>query len=226
MGRNCPDCGKERERLSIHILQGSCEYPSFNGRQHEILTGLVMGDGSVTLDPNGRNPYLKVKSIEYDFLEWLKEEFSGWSREISREYTAEESAEQARSNGLDPDAKAENYSDVYNFHINCHPELHEYNDWYSSGTIKYPDDLSLTPLTTKVWYCSDGSLRQWKDDRPSAYFTTKNENHRGDFLEKLFNDIGFESLMSGDHLRLGVDETEQLMKWMGPPLPGFDYKWC
>lgn len=226
MGDICPDCGKKRKRLSMHILQGSCEYPSFNERQHEILTGLVMGDGSVSLDPNGRNPNIKVKSIEHDFLEWLKEEFSGWCSDIALEYTAEESAEQARNNGLDPNAKAENYNDVYNFHINCHPELHEYNDWYSSGKIKYPNDLSLTSLTTKVWYCSDGSLRRWHDSRPSAYFTTINENQRGDFLKSLFDNAGFECTMSGNDLRLSVDETERLMKWMGPPLPGFDYKWC
>ena len=63
----CPLCGGQYSQLATHWSRSKdCSVPDLSGWQREVITGLLMGDGSVVV-PN-KNPSLHVKMITEDFL--------------------------------------------------------------------------------------------------------------------------------------------------------------
>jgi hypothetical protein len=106
-----------------------------------------------------------------------------------------------------------------------HPYFNELRQWYESGKKRFPDDLSLTPQLTKLWYASDGYLDVGQWGRPRLEIKARNENDRTEFLLDLFREHGFDPLYIRNEIRFTCDETEQLIEWMGEPPPGFEYKW-
>lgn len=220
----CHSCGGEFDAVGGHWRQTDCPYPQLDERQYQILTGSLMGDGSI-MNHTG-NPRIKVKSITKDFLQWIDDELGILSTGVQFDCSAEDSARTARSNGLDLNAEAEDYSDVYRLITRALPCLQEFVEWYDSGNKLFPETLEITPLIAKVWYCCDGSLRKVSGQRPQAYLVASNEMHRPEYIEGLFEDAGFNPNMTNKNLIFNSDDTERLMSWMGDPIPGFEYKWA
>lgn len=205
----CPNCGLECENNGLiqHIRYSDCPEPSLSDRQREIVEGLLMSDGCVG------ETGLKVEMITKEFIEWIDDEMGIFSTGVSHR-----------------EVEDKNRNDTWIVRLRNFSDIQDYKDWYSTGEKQFPDELVLTPLMTKVWYCGDGT---W-DGRPC--FAVTNENAREDFVRNLFEKKEFETIWYSKESKkenekkyarvtISQHQTRDFLDWMGEPLPGFDYKW-
>jgi len=198
----------------------------------ELLTGMLMGDGSI--NRSSKNSWFQTEMITKPFLEWLDSELGWLSTGVRLKHTASEGAKKCRDSGFSPNAKAENYSDVYRLRSRCHPDLQPLADWYASGKKVFPNDIELTPTVLKMWYVSDG----YYDNHGAAKRITigmSNEVDRRDNIEQLFENVGFEisnwnisERKDGSkrcNAQFTKDESQRLFEYMGESPAGFEYKW-
>lgn len=222
----CHQCNEEFKVVGGHWSRSDCQHPSISERKHEILTGLLMGDGN--LSRKGKNAYFRCNMITRPFLEWLDEEFGVMGLGVKLQTTAAETARRMNENGFSTNTKAENCHDLYGWNTRAHPDFNRYREWYTDDGKAFPDHLELTPLIAKVWYCCDGCVHgcyNGNDYRPHIQFSVTSQIEREDLLVRMFEDVGFDVSLSGENLYAIADESERIWEWLGEPLPGFEYKW-
>lgn len=113
---------------------------------YQILRGALLGDGSLGIG-KGVNARFSYCSKSYQHVEYVTNKFSQYSN-----------VGIYKSNYFDK--RNENTYEKYSFNTKVSPVLtEEYYKWYKNGTKHIPNDLILTPLTCKIWYIGDGSLR-------------------------------------------------------------------
>jgi hypothetical protein len=233
MGTACPECGTEYKALGQHWHYNPDHRPSLTDHQHEIVVGLLMGDGC--LDRANGRPRLRVGMVSPNYLDYLDSQFGIFGTGVSLERTAAENARKNRDSGFRPNAKAENYSDVYRWRSRRLPELRQYVDWYSSGEKVWPADIDLTPTVLKHWYCGDGNYHN-HGSHNCIRIAMSNEVDNTDKVEQLFENTGLptpsswtiaEHASGGRNCMAGftVDQSQELWEYMGEPLPDFEYKW-
>lgn len=215
MSDECYNCGKEYEHLGMHWRRGSCPYPEISPRQHELIEGCLMGDGH--LDFANKSPKLHVSNTNRKFLEWLEEELSELVSRIYLHGGAEKQSEVFKKHGMG-EWKC---SDVYRLSTRTLPAFEQYEHWYREDGVRFPDDLTLSPISLKVWYCSDGTVR----DDGTIQIGSKNEMHRPGFLKSLFEPFGVEPTITQWNMSFTIDESETLFNVMGEPVPGMEGKW-
>jgi len=235
MGDICQQCGNGYQRIGGHWSHpnSSCSHPNFTDHQKEIITGLLMGDG--TIGTANKNPHIRAKMISPNYLEYIADEFGVLGSEVSLYMTAAESAKHNSDNGCSPNAKAENYSDVYGWCSMSHPELQEFADWYSSGKKVWPADIQLTSTVLKHWYCGDGS---WNNGGSHNRITIAmaNEVNNTEKVDQMFRNVGLpapsnyaiserEDGSKTCIAQFTVEQSQELWEYMGEPLPDFEYKW-
>ena len=232
MGTACPRCGKQFQRLAMHWQRSACERVGFTDSQLEHVRGLLMGDADIH-GRNDPNPLFRLRMTNERFLHYVDELFGILSKGVSLERTATEMAKQAmenQANGVQgfESVNPSNYSSLYGLRTMSHPDLREFNQWYCSAGKRYPEDLSLTPELCRMWYVCDGWLAtdSTSTDRPRVMFKCTNERERQPFLTGLFDEEGFDAGFSRDSIQVSAHDTEQLLSWMGPAPPGFEYKWA
>lgn len=230
--RECPSCGKEYESIGKHWRWKSEHRPSISERQHDIIKGLMLGDGTLHKkdDPN---PYFLCVMTNKEYLEYLKDEFGSLGKDVFIKHTAAESASNMRENGLRPDAKAENYKDVYKWATRSHNELHRYKDWYMDGEVAAPKFLDINPTILKHWYVSDGHLNTYKNS-PRISIALTSQRHRKDIINSYFEKADLPmprwSERSNDsnkrtEISWCKEESLELLEYMGSAPPGFERKW-
>lgn len=230
MTQECPQCECEFKQLANHWVQSSsCDHPPFTQRQRELLKGLVMGDGCVSPSSwDGGDARMNVMSTNERWLRWLRAQFGVFATDVHVAQSGERIGERAREHSeFDNSGGAWEYSNIYRVDIRSHPHLTMMRErWYSDGDVQYPDDLMLTPVAAKAWYCSDGGL-SWSDDTHAfAAFGTHNESHRPEYLCDLFQEHGFLPNWSEPLLRFSLADTAAILEWMGDAPAGFEYKWA
>jgi len=233
MGDVCLQCGNEYQRVATHWNQSSCKRQSFTDHQKEIITGLLMGDGSINKSNN--NPRLECNMISPNYLKYIDNKFGIFGNGVSLTKTAEENAKEKRDSGFSPNAKEENYSDVYRWESMSHPELQEFSEWYSTGTKVWPSDIELTRTVLKHWYCGDG---HWDNSgtHDRIKISMANEVENTDKIDQMFENVGLPSPSNYNiserkdgskkcDAEFTVEQSEELWEYMGEPLPDFEYKW-
>jgi len=220
----CEQCGEEKNNLGNHWrLSSDCEYPSFDWKQSSVLTGVLMGDG--TLDRSGANSRIKVEMVNEAYLDYIDSLLGNLSNGVELIQTSEESAKRMRESGFRPDARGENYQNVYKLTTRRHPKLNDFDCWYNSGEKVIPE-LELTPTILKHWYVCDGHLAERDNTRPSVVFGITNEYEHSDKLEQMFIEQGLDAnATKSKNLSIGVDHTEKFFEFIGEPVDGFKYKW-
>jgi len=224
----CQRCGGEFESVGRHWGYNPEHRPSFTDRQKEIITGVLMGDGSVLRD--GNNPYLRVEMVSENYLQYLDGEFGVLGTGVSPARTAEESAKHCRSTGFNDNADGDNYSDLYRWQSRRHPELGQYSDWYSSGEKVWPEDIEITPTVLKHFYCGDGTWRN-TSGKNHIQFEILNESNNIGKVDSLFENAGLPSPNNYNinptncKASFTVEQSYELWEYMGEPLPDFGYKW-
>lgn len=235
MGDVCHNCGREFERVATHWAYETvgCEPPKLSDHQKEILTGLLMGDGNCNRGPDNKNSGFKCDMINREYLEYLDEQFPFYGQGIRVRRTAEEGATRDRESGFSPDAKTENYHDVYRWYTKRVNVFNEFRSWYLSGEKVFPDGIDLTPTALKHWYAGDGCLRS----KYSLGISSCNEVENKEKLHSYFRNAGLpEPNTWNEHERQNgngtygsmiwnEEESRDLLDYMGEPLPGFEYKW-
>jgi hypothetical protein len=225
----CHSCGKQMVYLAKH-WQGKkydCGFPAISQRQEEIIRGLILGDGSLSF--GNSLPYLQMNLTNEDFLLWLRGEFEEIGGKYNLVKTAEEVADESRESGWNKDCDVEDCNDVYQFRTSIHPHFKKYESWYSGSKKRFPNNLNLTSLESKVWYCCDGDLKNGTTNshKPIARITSRNEADNPSKLLKIFQKHNFNPYWEEQSSKIcfTVDETVKFLEWLGEPLPGFEYKW-
>lgn len=232
MSNICPKCGDRFKSLGHHWRYRNSHRPDLSDEQMEILTGMVMGDATVHR-PNG-NAHIACEMINHKYLDYIDTKFPLLSQGVKKKHTAEQSANRARQSGFRPNANPDNYSDMYYWSCKAHPQLNEFKEWYTAGSKTWPKDIKLTPITLKHWYCNDGSL-EVRGNNISLSIGLSNEADNKDKVNSMFNTVGLPKPSWNDYtdvegyrnaqIYFGVEESRELLSYMGEPLPGFKYKW-
>lgn len=227
MSEECPSCENEYKVLSTHWQRSKdCSEPELSDKQKQIVTGLAMGDGSVVV-PN-RNPSLHMKMINEEFLAWLDKELKWLSNGYTLTQTAEEAAKQNRESGFSENAKADNYNSKYTLRTKCSEQLFKWREWYSTGQKIFPEDLDMTPLTLKMWYCCDGSKESY-NKLPHMSISCYNEEENFDKVYNYFSEINVEPVPHSSQrsfaIRFNQSDSKLLWDYMGEPPNGFEHKW-
>jgi hypothetical protein len=229
----CPECGEDYQRLGSHWQHSPSHRPKLTQRQLETVCGLLMSDGCI--DHSGKNSRLVCKMISSNYLEHLDDVFGCLGLGVSLEKTAAESAKQNRDSGFSPDAKEENYSDVYQWTTRTHPKFNEFREWYSSGKKVWPENIELTPTVLKHWYVGDG-CRGTNKGINRILIGMSNEVENTEKVSQYFTDVGLpkpsnynvhKRKMGGQKCSAQwvVEDSYELWDYMGQPLPDFEYKW-
>ncbi|AGM11502.1 homing endonuclease with LAGLIDADG motif [Halogranum tailed virus 1] len=200
----CPACGKSFESIGTHWRYNN-HRPDFTPYQHDVIIGLLMGDGSI--NRGDKNPYLQVEMITEPYMKYLCEIFDKLGRgySISKE-----------SNG--------NHKKKFQFTTRNNPNLKEYSDWYSTGKKVWPSDIHLTPTVLTHWYVGDGHFNE-SNATPFIEISMANEIDNRDKVCDMFRRVDLpEPTFNYSSARWSVNESKELFEYMNDPLPGFEYK--
>jgi hypothetical protein len=234
MSDECKRCGEEKERLAQHwAMSSSCTYPEISQKEDDIFTGLMMGDGSIS-NKHMKNQYIKVDMTNRRFLEHIDSTIGNMSKGVTFLLSAEENARRKRESGFSPNAKKENYSDVYKLSTRSHPYMAKFTRWYSSGEKIWPENIELSPTVLKYWYVCDGNMQSVRGYR-GIQISMCNEYENTEKVDKYFEKANLPkpSNYNINHREGRVDcsadftasGSKKLWEYMGDPLPGFEYKW-
>lgn len=221
----CPDCDGEYQRLSQHVALGNCEYKEPSDYKKKLLTGMLMGDGCVSMR-NHERPVFIIEMINKTFLKWFSKKMGWLFYDVKKSKTAEQSYKNTEGT-TDWNINKEKFSDTYRIQSMRHPWFKQLADWYGEDGKRYPADLELTPAMAKMWYVGDGTLRRkyGKNKNPSISISCRNEADRSKFLISLFDQHGFSPSFNESSIVMGVDDTRKFLEWIGEPVDGFEYKW-
>ncbi|MBU2010499.1 hypothetical protein KKG37_03370 [Patescibacteria group bacterium] len=134
--------------MNTKEIQNKKEKLKLNKRQRDIVVGLLLGDGHLETQNNGKTYRLKVEhSLEQsDYVDWLYKEFSDW-------IPKEKPYIKNRENGLQS----------IGFTTYSHSSLRFYGQqFYSEDKKKHIPKLIkklLSQIGIAVWYMDDGSLK-------------------------------------------------------------------
>lgn len=224
----CQNCGEEFSNRGIghHWRQSNCNYPKPNEKQEELLKGILMSDA--TIQNTGKYPLMRIGMTNEKFLNWLSKKLGIICSSVVHSKTAEQSAKETRKTGFRPNAKKENYHDIYELTTRSIPYFENLQEWYSEDGKTIPE-TNLTPCSVKMWYCGDGNLavHQNTNYRHYAQITCANESENIEKIVRMFNKQGFTPSISKSRRKISFsnDDTEKLLDWMGSPPKGFEYKW-
>jgi len=229
----CPKCGEKYKSLGRHWAHNTNHRPEFTQHQKEIITGLLMGDGSITAC--NKNPHIECSMITPNYLEYIDDIFGCLGSGVSLKQTAEKNADRKRNSGFRPNAKAEDYSDVYRWRSRSHPDLQKWVKWYKTGKKVWPEDIELTPTVLKHWYCGDGYWNN-KGYNNRISISMANEIDNLEKVNNIFKNVELPAPSNYDiseregggkrcNAQWTVDQSKELWKYMGEPLPDFYYKW-
>lgn len=233
MSTECPKCEETFSYVGNHWRYNDSHRPTLSQHQREIITGLLMGDGS--LDSRSGNPILTVEMTNKQYLEQIDQKFGVLSTGVKHKCSAERAAERAKDSpsGFKVSGNPDNYNAKYRLRTRSLPELSEW-DWYDSGSKVWPEDIELTPTVLKHWYAGDGSINN-NGHRFYIELHCTNEADNKEKVESYFSDIDIEISRwrddgeDSEHRRCAAifnkQRSKQLLDYMGEPPSGFGYKW-
>jgi hypothetical protein len=118
-------------------------------RQEEVLRGLLLGDGHLSIGRKARNPRLRINraAVDLAYQTWTRDEFTNL----------------CSPRALRPDTVwDERYQKFYGRISLCTRRspafLSWHQVWYPEGKRVLPSSLQISPLTAAVWFADDGSL--------------------------------------------------------------------
>lgn len=194
-----------------------------------------MGDGNINTQ-KGRNSLIEVEMVAPNYLHYLDEKFGKFGTGVRIRRTAEEKAKLHRNTEFRPNAQSENYSDSYRWRSRSIPELNEFRNWYSTGEKVWPDNINLTPIVLKHWYCGDGHFHN-SNSHKHIIISMENEVENTEKLNMLFENAKlpapnnyniYERQEDGGKAckaEFTKSQSKELWEYMGEALPDFEYKW-
>lgn len=115
--------------------------------QQEVLTGLMLGDGSLELAKAGKNASLRITRARAD------------SSYIDHHINIFYDLGAKRSDGQVKDKRTKKIYLRSMLHTKVNPIFTEWHSkWYANGYKSVPRDLELTPLILATWFADDGFI--------------------------------------------------------------------
>lgn len=151
--------------------------------QEEVLSGLMLGDGHLSIGGKAKNPRLRINRTDRDT------EYAEWIAAVFSPYTTNKSL--GRTTYFDP-RTGKTYGRTTFCSIR-HPDfMPAYATWYGTGSRQVPRNLQLSPITVAVWMADDGSvyqkMREGSTSGIELKFNTSSFTEEGvDFLVDLLN---------------------------------------
>lgn len=220
----CFSCDYEgtRRGLGSHYGCKPDHRPKLSDKQHQIITGLLMGDGHI--NRSSTTPRLRAEMVNEDYLHYLDDEFPHISCGVNLSRTAKQQSKKHIETGFNQNASQESYSDCYWWETMCHDGLQTYADWYKSGEKVFPEDLELTPMVLKHWYVCDGSFNGYIQ----IYLDNEKSNKKK--IESYFSNIIYDNIRWDEQkghtaINFTKEDSNKIFEYIGGPLPGFRYKW-
>lgn len=116
-------------------------------------------------------------------------------------------------------------STVYTWETRSLPELSEFESWYATGEKVWPE-VELTPIVLKHLYAGDGS---YHGSGTSNHISIgmQNEMDNKEKIARMFENVGLPKpdRWDGHSIAWRVENSKDVLDYMGEPLPGFEYKW-
>lgn len=141
-----------------------------NKMQRDIVVGLMLGDGCLETQNNGRTYRLKIEQSEKhkEYLVWLYNIFKDWTR------TTPKLKIQMRHSGTKVRMLCFNTYSHGIFRFYAH-------QFYKDGKKQIPRIIHklLTPLSLAIWFMDDGS---WKSEHHKTYILHVDGYSRHDLL--------------------------------------------
>jgi len=228
MAEICHNCGEKFDMVAVHWSKTDCSHPPVSEWQHEVLTGLVLGDAHVSCPGRRKYPSVCLQMSCKRYLNYLSERaFPVLSNQVTLANTAEQQARNDHESGFNRGAGAEDYSDSYWLSFTSHPDMERYKEWYSTGQKVFPPDLELTSTVLKHWFVGDGSFC-WQHG--TAVISLSNEGDNENKIVNMFRNVGLTDFNWYNNenmaeVRFRKGGTENFYDFIGDPLPGFEYKW-
>jgi hypothetical protein len=230
----CPHCGVRYRQLGKHWGNG-CPHPNLTSMHIDILTGIMMGDGSGKFSDRNNTSIRIGGFITPEYLYWIDSVFGELSTGVREGRTGEEHAEVLNESGFSEVATAESCSDQYWWSTRELPELNQFAEWYSTGEKVFPEDIDMNPVIFKHWYVCDGDYGN-SGSSNQIRISASNELGNQDKIRSYFTDsvipepykfkTGERTSRSGKYMKIkwDVDSTKRIFELMDPA-PGFEYKW-
>jgi len=127
-------------------IEGKKKHLKLSQKQRDILVGLLLGDGHLETQNDGRTYRLKIEhSInQREYVDYLYKEFKNWCNQ-------------------DPKVKNRGgKTDSYYFTTYSHGSFRFYGQqFYPKGKKVIPDIVSklISPIGLAIWFMDDGSLK-------------------------------------------------------------------
>lgn len=203
----CPECGNLYESLGLHFSKSGCERPEPSDKVLQLLTGSMMGDA--WSQKRHKHTRIKIEMVNKSYL-WEVDKILGG---LSAGFVGQREKDVGR--------------DTVTVATIAHPQFDIFNWYNESGDKEFPSDIILTPTVLKHWYAQDGSVA-WGDKNTGGAITIRatNEDDGEEKILSMFEKVGLEpSFNSAGSIRFGVDDSEEVLDYMGGPPRGFEYKW-
>ena len=203
--RRCPLCNAEKQRLSRHWRH--CDYPEFDPEMQDMLTGMLLGGGSI--QGNGDAKHLVLSSNQRQFARYILNRLRWLGHSLKRESGKKDKP-------------------LYRVRSHAHKELSEYRKrWYKDDGTKSPhSNLSISLEGLRVWYGIAGGL-EWpteKDSHSRIVFSAVGDDRRAAF-SSILQEWEITHNVYDRKIALTAPSTREFLGLIWPPLPGVEYKW-
>lgn len=176
--------------------------------QLDVLTGLMLGDGSLSIRKSCLNPRLTIRRQISDlpYLQWQFEIFRNLCRD------------KAITTGSSFDKRYNKYYPYCNLETRYIPAFKEiYDKWYPNGKKIVPLDLKLNPMIIAVWICDDGNICIRNKQRINIKFHTQGFNiNEVTYLASLLDEkykvkFKIQKVKNNHHIIVGHDHQSRLL---------------
>lgn len=135
--------------------------------QQQVLTGLMLGDGHLSIGGKSINARLRINRAARDltYAKWIAEVFSPYV------------TERALTESNVYDARHNRYYARVAFTTRRHEDFTTWHKAWYRPKKHIPKSFQLTPLTIAVWFADDGSLYQKKCGGVEIKFNTSDFRH-------------------------------------------------
>lgn len=164
--------------------------------QKEIITGLLLGDGHLSIGGRAKNPRLRINRSAVD------EEYAVWIANHFKKFTSDKALRKTkvfdRRNG-------KHYNRISFNTLRNEAFLENYESWYRyTPNKKIPSNIVFTPLTLAVWFADDGSFYKRSSGGHEITFATQSFSEKEvDFLLSYLKTISPEFKKFGNYKNSG-----------------------
>lgn len=194
----CPKCGEVFDRLGAHYRWNPEHRPDITPRQHAIVTGILMGDGSA--HKNDKTTRVKLESYNDKFTKWIFKELGNLACSIY-------------DNG------------VYTFY---HQELNGYSNWYKEDGKVFPKmNIPRITMKVWYCGDGGLQWPNGNSEYALSTIRCCNEKSRLDRLVDMIEDSTPLTCRTGKSGRIIFPRsvTKDFLEYIGNPVPGMEYKW-